>query len=70
MSPGKAKRMKMLKSGDDQSYFDSYSDITVHEEMLGDEVRTNTYKEAIFSCEGRIRNKVLNMNKFVNNFIF
>lgn len=59
MSPGKAKRMKMLKSGDDQSYFDSYSDITVHEEMLGDEVRTNTYKEAIFSCEGRIRNKVV-----------
>lgn len=59
MSGGcRAKRRKMLKSGDDQSYFDSYSDITVHEEMLGDEVRTNTYKEAIFSCAGRIQNKV------------
>ena len=51
--------MKLLSSGDDQSYFDSYSDITVHEEMLGDEVRTNTYKEAIFSCADKIENKVI-----------
>ena len=42
----------------DSSYFESYADINVHEEMLGDEVRTNTYKNAIFSLGSLIKNKV------------
>ena len=44
----------------DNAYFDSYADIAVHEEMLSDEVRTNTYRKAIFSCGHKIRDKVNN----------
>lgn len=52
------KRMRLCHK-DDRSYFDSYADIAVHEEMLSDEVRTNAYKKAIFSCSERFKNKVV-----------
>ena len=42
----------------DKSYFDSYADISVHEEMIGDETRTNAYKNAIFSMKKHFENKV------------
>lgn len=54
-----AKRMKMCHKRDDTSYFSSYADIAVHEEMLSDEVRTNAYKKAIFDCEDRFKDKVV-----------
>ena len=44
----KPKRLKISCDADD-SYFESYADITVHEEMLGDEIRTQAYKKAIFA---------------------
>lgn len=43
----------------DNSYFDSYADIAVHEEMLCDENRTNAYKKAIFGCANELKNKVV-----------
>ena len=42
----------------ENSYFDSYADISVHEEMIGDEIRTNAYKNAIFSIKSFIKDKV------------
>ena len=39
----------------DKSYFEGYSLIAIHEEMIGDTVRTEAYKEAIFaSVAGRV----------------
>jgi len=53
----KAKRPRLYTSSD-QSYFDSYGDVAVHEEMLGDIVRTNAYRQAIFNCSPSLQNKV------------
>ena len=53
----KSKRAR-LHPKSDSYYFESYADINVHEEMLGDEIRTNTYKKAIFSLGNLIQNKV------------
>ena len=47
-----------ISSHFDHSYFDSYADVAVHEEMLGDEIRTSTYKNAIFSLKSVFSNKV------------
>nr|XP_002120476.1 protein arginine N-methyltransferase 6 [Ciona intestinalis] len=55
----KAKRSRLSNGGSDKSYFESYADITVHEEMLGDDVRTNTYKKAIFNCYQSLKDKVV-----------
>ncbi|XP_039250796.1 protein arginine N-methyltransferase 6-like [Styela clava] len=54
----KAKRPR-LHSMKEKSYFESYCDISVHEEMLGDGERTNAYKKAIFSCRDAISGKVV-----------
>lgn len=56
MSDIRAKRPRLL-SMKEKSYFESYCDITVHEEMLGDGERTNAYKRAIFSHASAIKNK-------------
>lgn len=42
------KKRRLDKSEQDSEYFQCYSDITIHEEMLLDTVRTNAYKLAIF----------------------
>nr|CAB3265174.1 protein arginine N-methyltransferase 6 [Phallusia mammillata] len=56
----KAKRPRYgFNNSSETSYFDSYADITVHEEMLGDSVRTNAYKDAIFNCNPPIKDKVV-----------
>uniref|UniRef100_H2YHG7 Protein arginine N-methyltransferase 6 n=1 Tax=Ciona savignyi TaxID=51511 RepID=H2YHG7_CIOSA len=55
----KTKRPRMSYGSSDKSYFESYADITVHEEMLGDDVRTNTYKKAIFNCYQSFKDKVV-----------
>ncbi|XP_070570637.1 protein arginine N-methyltransferase 2-like [Ptychodera flava] len=43
----------------DEEYFESYSNLKLHLEMLGDEVRTNAYKEAIKQNADFIKDKVV-----------
>ncbi|XP_061661846.1 protein arginine N-methyltransferase 6 [Syngnathoides biaculeatus] len=54
-----AKKRKCDKTRQDGLYFDSYSDVTIHEEMLADHVRTNTYRLAILKNSESIRGKVV-----------
>ncbi|XP_060920495.1 protein arginine N-methyltransferase 6 [Labrus mixtus] len=53
------KKRKVDKSGQDRLYFDSYTDVTIHEEMIADHVRTNTYRMAILRNSELIRGKVV-----------
>ena len=45
------------KKGDLQYYWDSYSSINIHEQMIGDYTRTHTYEEAIKNCN--IKGKIV-----------
>ena len=40
-------------------YFDSYAQISIHEEMIKDSVRTNAYKDAILKNKHLFKNKVV-----------
>ncbi|XP_023253707.1 protein arginine N-methyltransferase 6 [Seriola lalandi dorsalis] len=53
------KKRKLDKTRQDRLYFDSYSDVTIHEEMIADQVRTNTYRTAILRNTESIRGKVV-----------
>lgn len=53
------KKRKLDKSRQDRLYFDSYSDVTIHEEMIADHVRTNAYRTAILRNSELIRGKVV-----------
>ncbi|XP_069554066.1 protein arginine N-methyltransferase 6 [Brachyistius frenatus] len=53
------KKRKLDKTRQDRLYFDSYSDVTIHEEMIADHVRTNTYRNAILRNGESIRGKVV-----------
>nr|XP_057916834.1 protein arginine N-methyltransferase 6 [Doryrhamphus excisus] len=53
------KKRKCDKTRQDDLYFDSYSDVTIHEEMIADHVRTNTYRLAILQNSESIRGKVV-----------
>ncbi|XP_041669520.1 protein arginine N-methyltransferase 6 [Cheilinus undulatus] len=53
------KKRKLDQSGQDKLYFDSYSDVTIHEEMIADHVRTNAYRMAILRNSESIRGKVV-----------
>lgn len=53
------KKRKFDKTRQDRLYFDSYSDVTIHEEMIADHVRTNTYRTAILKNSESIRDKVV-----------
>ncbi|XP_072027007.1 protein arginine N-methyltransferase 6-like [Amphiura filiformis] len=44
---------------EDDSYFKSYGDIGIHEDMIRDTVRTNTYRMAILKSVNRIAGKVV-----------
>uniref|UniRef100_A0A3Q3VYY9 Protein arginine N-methyltransferase 6 n=1 Tax=Mola mola TaxID=94237 RepID=A0A3Q3VYY9_MOLML len=50
---------KLDKSRQERLYFDSYSDVTIHEEMIADHVRTNTYRMAILRNSESMRGKVV-----------
>ncbi|KAI3354766.1 hypothetical protein L3Q82_004592 [Scortum barcoo] len=54
-----AKKRKLDKSRQDRLYFDSYTDVTIHEEMIADHVRTNAYRTAILRNSESIRGKVV-----------
>ncbi|XP_029385255.1 protein arginine N-methyltransferase 6 [Echeneis naucrates] len=53
------KKRKLDKSRQDRLYFDSYSDVTIHEEMIADHVRTSSYRNAILRNSEFIRGKVV-----------
>lgn len=53
------KKRKLDKNVQDNLYFDSYSDVTIHEEMIADHVRTNTYRTGILRNSDSIRGKVV-----------
>ncbi|KAM6900162.1 protein arginine N-methyltransferase 6 [Xenentodon cancila] len=53
------KKRKLDKTRQDRLYFDSYSDVTIHEEMIADHVRTNTYRMAILRNSESIRGRVV-----------
>lgn len=54
-----AKKRKVDKSRQERHYFDSYTDVTIHEEMIADQVRTNTYRTAILKNSDSIRGKTV-----------
>ncbi|CAF88386.1 unnamed protein product, partial [Tetraodon nigroviridis] len=47
------------KTQQERLYFDSYTDVTIHAEMIADRVRTNTYRMAILKNGESIRGKVV-----------
>ena len=47
------------KEPENDYYFDSYAQISIHEEMLKDSVRTNAYKDAILNNKHLFKNKVV-----------
>ncbi|XP_035268033.1 protein arginine N-methyltransferase 6 [Anguilla rostrata] len=53
------KKRKLDKSVQDNLYFDSYADVTIHEEMIADNVRTNTYRMGILRNSNAIQGKVV-----------
>ncbi|XP_043941930.1 protein arginine N-methyltransferase 6 [Protopterus annectens] len=53
------KRRKLEENEHDRLYFDSYSDVSVHEEMLSDRVRTNAYRLGILQNYAAVRGKVV-----------
>ncbi|XP_041817907.1 protein arginine N-methyltransferase 6 [Chelmon rostratus] len=53
------KKRKLDETRQDRLYFDSYTDVTIHEEMIADHVRTNTYRMAILRNSESIRGKVV-----------
>jgi protein arginine N-methyltransferase 3 len=46
-------------ASEDRSYFESYGHYSIHEEMLKDRVRTNSYRDAIFNNREMFRDKVV-----------
>ncbi|XP_048882501.1 protein arginine N-methyltransferase 6 [Brienomyrus brachyistius] len=54
-----SKKRKLDKSVQDDLYFDSYSDVTIHEEMIADSVRTDTYRLGITRNGHVIQGKVV-----------
>ncbi|XP_061569123.1 protein arginine N-methyltransferase 6 [Cololabis saira] len=53
------KKRKLDKTRQDRLYFDSYADVTIHEEMIADHVRTDAYRTAILRNSERIRGKAV-----------
>lgn len=53
------KKRKLDKNVQDNLYFDSYSDITIHEEMIADTARTNTYRTGVLRNSSSIQSKVV-----------
>ena len=43
----------------DDDYFDSYSDYSIHAEMLQDKIRTEAYRDTIYQNEDKIKGKII-----------
>lgn len=59
MSHAGPKKRKLDKPSEDRVYFESYADVSIHEEMIADTVRTDTYRKAIFTHEAVLEGKVV-----------
>lgn len=59
MSHAGPKKRKLDKPAEDKLYFESYADVSIHEEMIADTVRTDTYRKAIFNNESEMEGKVV-----------
>ncbi|XP_076827306.1 protein arginine N-methyltransferase 6 [Brachyhypopomus gauderio] len=59
MSHYGAKKRKLDKNAQDFLYFDSYADVNIHEEMIADTVRTNTYRIGILRNSKAMEGKVV-----------
>lgn len=57
-SDGKAEHSNLTSTSSDY-YFDSYSHFGIHEEMLKDSVRTNTYRKAMIQNKHLFKDKVV-----------
>ncbi|XP_075471643.1 protein arginine N-methyltransferase 6 [Ascaphus truei] len=51
------KRRRHDSGEQDREYFQCYSDVSIHEEMISDSVRTNAYKLAILRSHAALRGK-------------
>ena len=49
----------MEKEPESDYYFDSYAQISIHEEMIKDSVRTNAYRDAILKNKHLFKDKVV-----------
>ena len=47
------------KEPESDYYFDSYAQISIHEEMIKDSIRTNAYKDAILKNKHLFKDKVV-----------
>ena len=47
------------KEPESDYYFDSYAQISIHEEMIKDSVRTNAYRDAILKNKHLFKDKVV-----------
>lgn len=59
------RNLKMAKydeTPNDQNYFDSYDNISVHNLMLRDSQRVIKYREAIFASKDLIKDKVIELS--------
>ena len=43
----------------DEDYFDSYSDYSIHAEMLQDKIRTEAYRDSIYNNSDLIKDKII-----------
>ncbi|XP_062848072.1 protein arginine N-methyltransferase 6 [Trichomycterus rosablanca] len=59
MSQANIKKRKVDRDEQDEWYFGSYSDVSIHEEMIADTVRTDSYRKAIFNNKDEIEGKVV-----------
>jgi len=53
------KRRKISPEEDEKDYFEGYSHIGIHEEMLKDTIRTNTYRDAILQNPSDYKDKIV-----------
>ncbi|KAM4722156.1 protein arginine N-methyltransferase 6 [Rhinophrynus dorsalis] len=53
------KKRKYDRSEQDSEYFQCYSDVSIHEEMIADSARTNAYKLAILRSHTTLRGKTV-----------
>ena len=51
-------KLSTIVPEDDQAYFDSYAHYGIHEEMLKDKVRTESYRDFIYDNRHIFKNKV------------
>ena len=57
-SAGDKLPLQQMSVDEDQAYFDSYGHYGIHEEMLKDKVRTESYRDFIYGNKHIFKDKV------------